>query len=130
VLLDTGKFMSIKTWAKWSVALAAVVAFQACGGGSDDICDRLEDLSDTTGSCFSTGDTDTDTDTDAEDTSCDEAFANCTDEDKEAYNKFLDCAEDVGECKQGEEQSWAVQVAACAEGLEVSDACGDVTGAE
>lgn len=112
--------MSIKTGVKWGVALAAVVAFQACGGGGNEICDRLKSLGDKTGSCFATGGTDADT---SDTTSCETAFANCTDADKEAYGKFLDCAEKVGECKAGEEQAWAIEVATCAQDLTVSDAC-------
>lgn len=125
MLLDTGKFMSIKTWSKWGVVLGAVVAFQACGGGSDDICDRLKNLGEKTGSCFATDDTG-DTDTDADTASCEESLKNCTDADKDAYNKFLDCAEDVGDCKSGEEQAWAIKVASCAQDLQISDACGVV----
>jgi len=105
--------------------LAAVVAFQACGG-SDNVCDRLEDLSKKTGSCFASDDSDNE-DVDTDTTSCEQALASCTDADKEAYNKFLDCAEDVGDCKSGEEQAWAIKVAACAQDLNISEACGGAT---
>lgn len=112
----------------FAVALVSL-SLTACSGSlCDDFDDTGKELVDKVKACPSFSDVTYTPPTEAEKQKCEDSLKSCTDADKEALNKFIDCVNDLPKCEAASEQSFAASFLACAAPLQsVSDACGAVT---
>ncbi|HVG60230.1 MAG TPA: hypothetical protein VNA24_16855 [Hyalangium sp.] len=113
------------------VCAVALVSL-SLAGCSGSLCDEFDDsgkeLVDKVKNCPSFSEVTYEEPTEAERQQCENSLEACTDSDKEALNKFIDCIGDLPECTASTEQTFATSFLACAAPLQsVSDACGAVT---
>jgi hypothetical protein len=111
------------------LACAVALFSLALTGCSGSLCDDFDDsgktLVEKVENCPSFDEVTYEEPTEAERQACEDSLEACTDSDKEALNKFIDCVNDLPECTASTEQSFAASFLACAAPLQsVSDACG------
>jgi hypothetical protein len=112
-----------------AVALVSLAVTGCSGSLCDQFDDSGKDLVDKVKACPSFSQITYTEPTEAERQQCENSLKACTDSDKEALNKFLDCVNDLDKCEAASEQAFAASFLACAAPLQsVSDACGAVTG--
>jgi len=117
------------------LACAVAVVSLAMTGCSGSLCDQFDDsgkeLVDKVKNCPSFSEVTYEEPTEAERQQCETSLETCTDSDKAALEKFIDCVGGLDECTAATEQAFAAAFLACAAPLQsVSDACGAVTGDE
>jgi hypothetical protein len=105
------------------------LALTGCGGSiCDDFDDTSKNLVDKVDACPSFSDITYTEPTEAEREQCEQNLESCSDSDKEALNKFIDCVNDLPDCTAATEQSWSASFLACAAPLAgVSESCGALT---
>jgi len=116
------------------LAFAVVAVSLAMTGCSGSLCDDVDsankDLADKVKGCSSFSEITYKEPTDAEREQCEKSVEACTDSDKEAIEKFLDCVSDLPACTNATEQQFGTSFLACANGVaNISDACLDMSGA-
>jgi hypothetical protein len=114
------------------LACAVALFSLALTGCSGSLCDEFDDsgktLVEKVEDCPSFDEITYEEPTEAEKKQCEDSLAACTDSDKEALNKFIDCVNGLDKCTASTEQAFANAFLACAAPLQsVSDACGAVT---
>lgn len=104
---------------------AVSLALTGCGGS---LCEKAADSVDTFNEKAKPCGVSVDPITDAQIKTCEANESKCTDADKKALDKYVDCIADLDKCSPGSENTFASAVQACtAYVANVSDACGDAT---